>query len=103
MKRKNKISYLLNVPGLWWHYEKKEWCPIDYGVCTSRRFKTANSCFKQANILISRGYKPFITRLFRKKGKTRSIEWGTFDKECHTHNVTRFTLDNNNISSHDEW
>lgn len=81
MRRRCKVWYSMEVPGLWWCGAIKQWvATLDgRGGSSHRDFKTAKRCFGHAKGLKDKGYKPFVTRLYRKRGRLRAVDYGDFD------------------------
>jgi hypothetical protein len=85
MRRRRKVRYTVEVPGLWWSRSDNRWMAIDEGIqknvglSSHRGFNTANRAFAHADGLMQKGYLVSIMRIMRVKSNVIAQEFANCD------------------------
>jgi hypothetical protein len=96
MRRRRKIWYWVQVPGLMWCNRKRAWVhdyeSLPEGGSNVKNFRTAARAFGHAEAMMDRGYEPHVMRIYWRKGRRLFREWSNveFGPEMAEHNKTRY-------------
>ena len=78
-RRKRKLFYWVQVPGLWWCSMRRKWVPVELkfpkGGSNVRSFKTAKAAFRHAQGCVNLGYEPFVTQWRWHKGRRQARDY----------------------------
>ena len=105
MRRRRKVLYWVQVPGLMWCRQRRTWVhhyeELPAGGSNVKRFHTAQRAFGHAEGMFKRGYEPHVMRIYWRRGHRYLREWSNmgFGPEMAAQNKARYEQEHDGPSA----